>query len=210
MAAFTYTALRSIARLSFDVFQANDITVSLNAFTSLTTVLSGLKSGDWILVSGVPDKTNDGWHEVSTNSLSTSISVTSTLNVQASGNVVSIVGYVRGQGSSYSFDLSLQSDDRKRVPTKQVSTSLSGKTETLTHRREEFYLLKTQYLDPIQYLQVIEFLDSCESDEYFSFDRIGTVSNPMSSKPARLTSKGYTENRIANFYREISFELVLL
>jgi len=213
MPAITYIALRSITRLAFQVLSKTDIKADsitgTNFFNSVAGDFLGLNVGDWIFVTGFITSANNGWHQLAFNSNTNGITVTGTLIPEAAGNTITILGYLRGFGISYSFDLGMQQDDRQRLPTKTVLKSLAGNVETLTDRREDFFQLTTLPINNNEYNQVIEFLDSCESDEGFTFDRTGTVATPVNPVGARIEGNGYTETRMGNAYRAFSFKIVL-
>jgi len=209
MPGITYTALRSITRVQFESLSKTDVSTTISTFSSVAGDLLGLNSGEWVNVTGFTDIANNGWHQLNENSTASTITVTSTLVVEAAGNSVSIVGYLRGQEQPYSFDLGMQVDDRQRVPTKTVLKALAGNVETLTHRREEFFSVTTLPLNNAEYDQVIEFLDSVESDEIWTFDRTGSIAVPVNKLGARIEGNGYTEQRVGNAYRTFSFKLVL-
>ncbi len=216
MPAITYTALRSITRTSFETLSSITISVTSTGSPNTSTFadsgngLSGLNNEEWIYVTGFTTAANNGWHQVTGASTSGAITVTSILTAEAAGGTITILGYLRGGNQAYSIDVSFTNDDRQRQVTKVRSVALSGNTETLTHRREDFFNITSSVLSTTgtDYDQFIEFLDSCESDETFSFDRIGTSATPVNPKTARIEGDGYTEQRLSNITdRRISFRL---
>ncbi len=198
MTAVTYTALRSITRTSFSASAKTDISTTVSTFSSVAGDLLGANSGEWVLVSGFANSTNDGWHQLSTNSTTTTITVTSTLVVEAAGNSVTILGYLRGLEQIYSIDLRVKSMAKKRVVSKAVSKSLDGSTESQLNFSKNAYAIDTSSLTGSIYDQFIEFLDSCENGEAFSFDKDGTVASPSTIISAKITGNGYQEARFSN------------
>lgn len=221
MPAITYTALRSIERVSFSSENKTTIAATSSGSPNVSTFtdssspgsLAGLNSGEWIYVTGFTTAANNGWHQVSGASSATVITVSSILTVEAAGDAVTILGYLRGSGQQYSFDVSFTSDNRNRKVTKFVSVALDGNTETLTQRRTENYNISSSVLDTTEseYSQWIEFLDSCESGETFTFDRVGSVATADDPVSALIDSEGYTEQRLENITgRRISFRVRVL
>jgi len=218
MPAIIYTALRSIKRTSFESLSKTTISVTSTGSPNTSTLsdsaspgsLSGLSNGDWVKVTGFTTTVNNGWHQVLSTSNANAITVNTILTVEAAGNVITILGYLRGSGQSYSIDVRFTNDDRQRKVTKTEAAALSGNTETIVHRRENFFSIVSQVLDTTgtNYDQFIEFLDSCESGESFTFDRTGSVATPVDQLTARLTGDGYTEQRLSNITdRRIAFRI---
>lgn len=218
MPAITYTALRSITRTSFETLVNTGISVTSTGSPNVSTFndsaspgnLSGLLNAQWIYVAGFTTAVNNGWHQVSGTSSANGIVVTTILTAEAAGNSIEILGYLRGSEQSYSIDVRFTADDRQRQVTKIQSVALSGNTETLTQRREDFFNITSQVLDTTatNYDQFIEFLDSCESGETFDFDRVGSVATPVDPRTCRIDGNGYTEQRLENITdRRISFRI---
>lgn len=221
MPAITYTALRSIERVSFASENQTTIAATSSGSPNVSTFtdsaspgsLSGLNSGEWIFVSGFTTAANNGWHQVSGVSSGGLITVTSILTVEAAGDTVNILGYLRGSGQQYSFDVSFTADDRDRRVTKFVNVALDGNTETLTQRRTENYNILSSALDTAEseYSQWIEFLDSCESGEAFTFDRLGSVATADDPVSSLIEGEGYIEQRLENITgRRIAFRIRVL
>jgi len=220
MPAITYTALRSIERVTAEAKNKTTIAVTSSGSPNLSTFtdsespgnLGGLNNLEWIYVTGFSTSTNNGWHQVSGLSSAGVITVTSILTVEAAGNTITILGYLRGYNQSYSIDVSFTNDDRERLVTKFKNVALDGNIETLTQRREEFFNITSAVLDTAlsDYPQFIEFLDSCESGEVFTFDRVGSIAIPDNAVSAFLSGSGYTEQRLDNITgRRISFRIRL-
>lgn len=218
MPSISYTALRSIVRVSFSAETKTTISVSSTGSPNVSTFsdsaspgsLGGLNSGEWVLVSGFTDSANNGWHQLSIDSTPTLITVTSILTTAAAGDTVSLIGYLHGLNETVATDIRLQSDDRQRSVVKNQAIALDGNVETLTHRRVDFYNVTTGVLIPADYKLMIQFLDSCESGEAFSYDRDGTLASPDNAVSAFIDTNGYTEQRLANITdRRISFRIRL-
>jgi len=216
--SISYTALRSIERTSFSANNKLTIAATSTGSPNVSTFtdsnspgnLAGINSGEWIYITGFSIEVNNGWHQVSVNSTTGLITVSTILTAESAGSSITILGYLRGFGQVYSFDTAFTSDDRNRVVTKAISTSLGGNIETLSNRRENFYNILSQVLDSngTDYPQFIEFLDSCESGESFTFDRVGTIAIPDNAITVYLDGNGYTEQRLANITdRRISFRI---
>ena len=218
MSSITYTALRGIERVSFETLNQTTIAATSSGSPNVSTftdsnspgTLAGLNDEEWIYVTGFTTAANNGWHQVSGASSANTITVTSILTAEVAGDTVTILGYLRGYGATYAMDVSSQVDDRSREVTKNMSVALDGTTETVTHRRQNFYNITSGYLDTTStdYPQYVEFLESCESGEGFSFDRDGSVAVPDTLIPAYLEGNGYTEQRLENITgRRISFRI---
>ena len=214
MPALSYTVLRSIVRVTFNVTLKTDISVSssgsplVNTFSSVAGDFSGLNSGEWVFVEGFTNSANNGWHQLSLNSTSSLITVTSTLITELAGVVVSFTGYLYGFGELVSSDIRVSVDNRQKQVIKTESKSLDGSIETLTDDRKTFYNITTGVLIPADYKFMIQFLDSCESGEAFTWDRDGTLASPDLSVSSYLDSNGYTEERLENIIdRRISFRI---
>lgn len=218
MPSITYTALRSIERVSFNATNKITLSATSSGSPNVSTFadsespgnLSGLNNVEWIFVSGFTTAANNGWHQVSGASSASSITVFSILTVEAAGNNITILGYLRGLDQSYSIDVDFMSDDRDRRVTKFLNVAIDGNTETLTQRRQDFFNITSSYLDTTStdYPQFIEFLDSVESGESFSFDRNGSVATPDNVVAAWIDGNGYTEQRLENIIgRRISFRI---
>lgn len=76
MSVVTYTALREFEP-SLNAFAKNGVDISAAAtddsFNSSSTVLSGLNTDEWVLVSGFANAANNGWFQVKSGSTSTKI-----------------------------------------------------------------------------------------------------------------------------------------
>lgn len=216
MPALTYTVLRSIVRVPFNVAAKTDISVSssgsplVNTFSSVAGDFAGLNSGEWVFTEGFTNSENNGWHQLSVNSTSTLITVTSTLVTELAGITVNVVGYLYGLNESVSKDIRVMIDNRQKGVVKTEARSLDGTIETLTDKRNTFYNITTGVLIPDDYKFIIQFLDSCESGETFTWDRDGTLATPDNALAAYLDSNGYVEERLENIVdRRISFRIRL-
>lgn len=209
MTAVTYTALRSITRTSFEAQAKVDISTTVSTIDSVAGEFLGVNSGEWVLVTGFTNAANNGWHQLSVASTTTTITVTSTLVVEAAGDSVTILGYLRGNGQLYSIDVKVKSMDRKRVVDKAVSKSIDGTTESVLNYSRNNYIISTTSLTGTAYDQFIEFLDSCENREPFSFDKNGTVASPSTTESAKITSNGYQEARFSNTGDRVAISFAL-
>ncbi len=209
MTAVTYTALRSITRTSFNVSAKTDVSATDSTFSSVTGDFLGVASGDWVLVTGFTNSANNGWHQLSIVSTTTTITVTSTLIAESAGNSITILGYLRGSGQLYSIDVKVKAMARKRVVNKAVSRSLDGSIESQLNYSKDEYTISTTSLTGSTYNQFVEFLDSCENGEAFSFDKNGTVASPSTIVSAKIKSSGYQESRFSNTGDKVSITFSL-
>jgi len=170
----------------------------------------GLKAGEWILVSGFTNTVLNDWYQLIEDSNVNQIPVTTTLAVEAAGDSVSIIGYVRGAKATFSFNLECQQEDVSRKIIKSVATALDGNTETITQRRENRFNLAVTLIGDAALNQMIEFLNSVESGEIFTFDQVGTTKKVINPLSAKIDGNGYSISRVGNAYKTISFRLILL
>lgn len=220
MPSVTYTAQRSIIPLSFLVSDKTDISAStlgspfVNSYKSVSTDLSGLKTNEWIKVSGFTNAINNGWYQLAIDSVTNTITLITINNDafinEAAGNSITIDGYLHGKGANYSLDLRFRSDNRQRQVIKYNSQALDGNTETIVQDRINYYDINSGVIIPNVYRSMIEFLDSCESNEQFTFDRDGSIAIPVDPLAAVLEDEGYTEERIGISDRGFSFRVRLL
>jgi len=177
MTAITYTAKRKIVPTSFSV---NDIDISIlasdDSINSVTTDLSGLVAGDWVLVANTA--VDDGWHQLSIDSTTTKITTTSTLTDESAGSNISIVGYKHGEGQPYNLETASHALNRSGVATKSQSVSLSGITETLLLRDIEYWDITTDHITQAELPYWDEFIASVRADESFTLDLYGTIAVP--------------------------------
>jgi len=214
MSVFTYTALREFEPTGFSK-SGTDISAAAgdDSFNATSTNLSGLLDNEWILVAGFANAANNGWFHANGNSTTTKISqdTSASLVTEAAGPSVTIVGYKRGLGQSYSIEIGTSGDRSVKV-TRNVQQPLGGGApEVLLHRRESTVMVTTGYISEAQIKQWREFLASAEGGETFTYDRLGTVAAPDNPVQAALESESYTEMRVGDSSSyQLSFPIRLL
>ena len=216
MASITYIAKDEIEKTGYSK-SGTDISAAASddSFNAASTNLSGLLDDQWIQVAGFANAANNGWFQANGNSISTKISqdTSSSLVDEAAGPAVSIVGYVRGLGQSYSIDFALTAADRSVTVERNKQQPLGGGAPEITfYRRQKFYSVTTSLFTEAQMKQVREFLASVDDGSQFTFDPYGTSGSPDSPHPAMLDSDGYSEQRAdpTTFNYRVSFRVLLL
>jgi hypothetical protein len=139
------------------------------------------------------------------------------LITESPGSVVSIQGYRRGLGQSYDLEFYSERVDRSvSVKRNQHQPMGGGRPEVLLMRRETYFDVTVigplgEPLTEAQMPQWREFLASVEGGEIFTFDRYGTVAEPVEPKAVMLASEDYTEDRVAQMRRyRLSFRVRVL
>ncbi|MFV1982994.1 MAG: hypothetical protein ACC657_05575 [Thiohalomonadales bacterium] len=216
MPVVEYLVKRSIIRVAF--FAANnDISITLSATSpveyqikSASNEFIGLNIGEWVYVTGFLNIQNNGWHQISKTSTSSTITTNSILIAETSGQDITLTGYLFGLNETVKSEFRFQSDDRDRLIKQDYAIALNGNTETITNRRQQFFNIVSSILIPSDLALMVQFLDSVESGESFQFDREGTIVNPNDPVPAFIDGAGYTEQRLENnIDKRISFRVRL-
>lgn len=206
MSAVTYTAKRNIELSGFSAsgsdVGADTTDDSFNTGTfSPTTNLLGVLDDEWIKVEGFTVAANNGWFQANGDSTSTKIiQDTANLTTETAGSpateIVTITGYKRGLGQSYSIDLSTTVRNRSITSKKNFSESLNGTREVLFHNSVELWAVTLAPLPIASMPQIREFIESTLGGETFTFDPYGTVAVPDDPFTAELVSSTYQENEI--------------
>lgn len=97
--------------------------------------------------------------------------------------------------SSYSLDLPCVAVDPKRDPRVETQETLSGARESLRYHAVMTYAVTLAPLQGTELRAVLEFLDSVEAGEAFTFDPHGSANDPDAPVTAELESGGYPLNR---------------
>ena len=190
MAYIEYTALRGLVLTGFNV-TGTDISAAAvdDSFNSTSTDLSGLLDGQSMYVSGYVDPANNSWMEVAADSTVNKIlQNTNALVDEAAGPTVQILGYERAPGVAYKFSFGLSSLVESVRTKRQQSVSLSGVTETILNRNENWWTLTTTGIHRDRVAQFWEFIKSVSAGETFFFDPYGTVDAPGRILPVLLES----------------------
>jgi hypothetical protein len=212
----TYTALREIEPTGFSK-SGTDLSVvaSDDSFNSVSTNLSGVANNDWILSAGFATAGNNGWFQSSGASTSTKIVQDTTISLtdEAAGESVTIKGYKRGLGQSYSLEVpagtsSVSAIDRAVAVTKKAHTSIGGNRETILQRQDVDWTVRIEYLDRAAILQWREFLASVSAGEPFTLDPYGSLASPDMLLTVQLDDEGFGEERHgASLLVAISFKV---
>lgn len=213
MSVLTYTALREIEPNGY-VKTGTDISAAAgdDSFNSTSTSLTGLPDNDFVLVSGFANAANNGWFQANGASVLHKITqdTTTSLVTEAAGPAITITGYKRGLGLSYSLEFYSDKGDRSvKVKRSSAQAMGGGAPEVLLYRREAY--LDVSVLGPLgalltdapslyplagNLLQYREFLASVEGGEIFTFDQYGTIAVPDVVRQAMLSSEDYAEVRV--------------
>jgi len=177
MTTVTYTAKRNIVTVDFGV-SGTDISASDadNSFNASTTDLSGLNANEWIKVTG--SASNDGWHQVSEDSTTSKIKVTSTLTTEAAGENIAIDGYLHGKDEEYTLEFDVKALTPSSEEVSDESVAINGNTEGLFHREDFFWDATTANVDESDKPLWDEFFSSVRGKQSFVFDAYGTVASP--------------------------------
>lgn len=181
MATFNYTAVRGLVKTSL-LAVGSDISAALGdlSFNATTTNLSGAADNSWLDVSGFTNAANNGVMQVNGNSTTTKIiQDTNTLVTEAAGNVVTIQGYVRGVGESYTLETAAHNIVPADRPVVKRAQSLDGTSENIFTRNDEMWNITTDFIDADDFPQWREFLKSIHAGEPFTFDPYGTIATPV-------------------------------
>jgi len=214
MSVFTYTALREIEPTGYTK-AASDISVAAadDSFNQVAAGLLGILDDQWFLVAGYANAVNNGWFQANGNSTTTKITqdLTTSLVTEAVGPAVTIVGYYRGLGESYSLEIGVRSDRSAKVNRNVQQPLGGGAPEVLLHRRDTVIAVTTGYITEAQIAQWREFLASVEGGETFTIDLLGTVAVPVDPLSVMLESEEYTEMRVGDSESyQLSFSVRLL
>ena len=188
MASITYTAKRSIIKRPFVLTNANDISVSDvdNSFNSVTSDLSGLLASEWVYVTGFLTAANNGWHQLTIDAVTGKITTDSILVTEIAGELITLQGYLHGEGEQYNLEISLRATDYIEQERKFINESISGIEEEILHNWKETYSVTTSKVDEVtEKMYWVEFLHSVRAGESFTFDEFGTIAvpnNPLSVK----------------------------
>jgi hypothetical protein len=211
MSLITYTALREFEPSAVASILGSDISVDTadDSFNGVTSDLAGLLEDEWILVSGFTNEENNGWFQLASDSTTGKILVLGVnLVTEAAGSNVTIKGYKRGLGESYTLPFGLEQADRSVNVTRHRSKPLGGgPPETLLHRREVFYNLRTGIIEETELAQWREFMASVEGGETFILDRYGSEAVPVEPLNFIMDSDSYSEEREILFRYHISFRV---
>ena len=177
MSSFTFTAKRNFVKTALNI-SASDISIlaSDDSFNSATTDLSGLVSGDWVLVSGTA--VDDGWHQLSAGSTANKSTTLSTLTDETAGSSISIIGYKHGLDVSYDLETPSQILNQSHKAKTKKAESLSSVVETLFFNEIEYWDVKTGIITESELPYWLEFFSSLGAGESFSFDPYGTIASP--------------------------------
>jgi len=214
MSVFTYTALREIDPTGYSK-SASDISVAAadDSFNQVAAGLLGILDNQWFLVAGYVNAVNNGWFQANGNSTTTKITqdLTTSLVTEAVGPAVTIVGYYRGLGESYSLEIGTRGDRNAKVTRNVQQPMGGGAPEVLLHRRESTIQITTGYISESQIAQWREFLASVEGGEAFIFDAYGTLAVPDDPVSVMLASDEYTETRVGDSASyQLTFNVMLL
>jgi hypothetical protein len=127
---------------------------------------------------------------------------------------VTVTGYKRGYGQSYSIEFKAEQADRKvKVKrSEQQPLDASKAPETLLYGQRATVDVLTEILDEATQLpQFREFLASVSAGEIFTFDRYGTIAAPVDPRLAQLEVADYEEKRSMTSLRQrVPFTVRLL
>lgn len=204
MASITYIALRSLEATGYSKIGIDiSVLATDDSFNATSTSLLGLLNDQWVQSSGFANAVNNGWFQVNGNSTATKISqdTTTALIAEAAGPQITLKGYYRGYGQSYSMDFGLSRADRR---VKQMKTDHQpigpGVPETVFFRDEVYWDLETANIKEVNMKQWREFLASVGGGETFIFDPYGTAASPVDPRTVTLDSDNYSERRMMGIY----------
>lgn len=174
MTAINYTAKRRIVPQGLSVVGSDvSILASDDSFNSPLLDLLGLVTGDWIEVAG--SAVDDGWHQLSIDSTTNKITVTSALTDEAAGSDISIVGYYHGYNESYDLETASHVIDLTNDAKINKSESLSGVRETILLNDIDYWNIVTDHLTETELAYWREFVGSVRAGETFTIDLYGTI-----------------------------------
>jgi hypothetical protein len=124
----------------------------------------------------------------------------------AAGPVVTLTGYKRGLGQSYSLEPQFEQAERSvKMKRNEVQPLADVPPEVLLHRRETHFEMLTDILTEAELPQWREFLASVAAGESFTLDRYGTLAAPVEARQAVLASDDYSEKRLGGQLYRIAF-----
>lgn len=126
---------------------------------------------------------------------------------------ITITGYKRGYGQSYSIEFKAEAVDRKvKFKRNEQRPIGGGAAEVLFQYSDAVVDVMTEILSEVsQVPQFREFLASVAAGEIFTFDRYGTIASPVDPRQAQLESVGYDEQRVmSTMQQRIPFSVRLL
>lgn len=209
MSAISYTAQRGIVSANFNVSNTDiSFTALDNSLNSLGGEFSGLLVGDWVLVSG--SVSNNGWHQLASNSVAGKINTTSVITDESAGSSITVVGYKHGLNNAYTLETAAQALDPSHKDKTKTSEAISGIKETLFFNKTKYWDITTAILTETEYEYWLEFLSSVAAGETFTFDAYGTVALPDKVVSCALEG-GFKENRVSSLRKyTISFKVRVL
>lgn len=207
MTAITYIAKRAILLSGFSLSADVDISAdtSDDSFNSVTSDLSGLLSGEWVLVAN--SASNNGWHQLTADSTATKITVSTNLTDEVAGANISILGYLHGINESYDLETGSQVLGQSTATKTNVSTSLSGVSETLLLNSIEYWDITTGIISEAELLYWKEFIASTRAREPFSFDAYGTIAAPDNVASCSIEGDPSIERVAKSLYYTITFRV---
>lgn len=126
---------------------------------------------------------------------------------------VTITGYKRGYGQTYSIEFKAEQVDRKvKFKRNEQRPIGGGAAEVLFQYSDAVVDVMTEiFSEASQVPQFREFLASVAAGEIFTFDRYGTIASPVDPRQAQLESVGYDEQRsMSTMQQRIPFSVRLL
>ena len=209
MSVITYPAVRGFVDGGLSVV-ATDISASAadNSFNAASSDLSGLLAGYWVLAAGFTNAENNGWHQLTVDSVTGKITTSSTLITEAAGASISIDGFVHGMDQDYSleFDVSLTGLNpfRKRVLKKKHMTA-NGTPYGRLLRVDEGWGVVTEALPESVQPLWSEFYDSVSALESFTFDALGSIAAPVDPVTVYMESDSWNPQRVGLDHFAYSF-----
>lgn len=224
MTAITYTAARGMQATGVAITADANINVTssgspiasaFNSVNSPASDLSAFTDSYWILSSGFANTENNGWFQIDGAPTLQQIALTYesalTMVAEAAANDITLTEYYRGVGQSYQIETNsmpqtLVGDQGIRTQ----SISLSGKRETIFHRRTVGYAVRTGVIDgDLAFGQWREFFASVMGGEAFTIDLYGSIASPVDPVTAYLDGDPVYQ-RIENFSKYfINFNIEL-
>lgn len=214
MTAITYVAKRNIVPGTFSV-TGSDISADsvTDSFSSTSTDLSGLSTGDYVYVTGFANDANNGWHILSGNSTTTNIPVSaSALTTEAAGQTVTIGEYLHVAGTAYNLEDSSPAKLGMREEAQSSErVSLGGKHQSILHRIESGWDYQSGFIARADVVYWREFTQSVMAKEAFVFDPYGSIASPDDPITCVLDG-GVTWSRAGarNDFFQVSFKVIAL
>lgn len=200
MSVITYAAVRGFVDGGLSVV-GTDISASAadNSFNATSTDLSGLLAGYWALLSGFAAAENNGWHQLTIDSVSGKITTSSTLVTESAGASISIDGYMHGMDQEYSLEFDVDMGGlnpfRKRVLKKKHMTA-NGQPYGRLLRVDGGWNVVTEALPETETPYWSEFYDSVSACELFTFDALGTIAVPVDPVTVYMESDSWSPPRV--------------